>query len=82
VSRAVAVVVAAVFALLLAHPAIACAVCGGAKADNDWAFGITTLILSVLPPILFGCFVFYIVRAYRKSAREEAAAANISTPAE
>jgi len=58
--------------LLTASQALACAVCGGAKSDNDWMFGLTTLILSISPPVLFGVAIFFIVRAQRKSARDAA----------
>ncbi len=64
---------------LAASPSFACAVCGGAKSDNDWAFGITTLILSGLPPILFAAGMFFIIRAHRRAAREDA---SILPPAE
>ena len=70
-----AVVVAAVVALFGASDALACAVCGTAKAPNDWAFGLTTALLSFMPPLIFGGIVFFIVRAHKKARRDE-----ISTP--
>lgn len=72
--------VAFVVVMLTASAAFACPVCGGAKAENDWAFGVTTLILSVMPPLFFGGIIAFFVRAHRKAQREEAS--NISTPAE
>jgi hypothetical protein len=56
----------------------ACAVCGGSKSDNDWAFGATTVVLSTLPPILFGVMLFIILR-FKKRAD---AAAAVAPPAE
>ena len=67
-------------ALALAQSLAACAVCGSSKAENDLAFGITTLVLSVLPPILFGVGLFLILRAHKKARREEQA--GIAPPAE
>ena len=55
----------------------ACPVCGASKAENDWAFGITTLVLSTLPPLIFGGLVAFFIRASRKRQREES---SISTP--
>lgn len=74
------VVVAGVAGLVLlrSSTALACAVCGTAKAPNDWAFGLTTALLSFLPPLIFGSIVFVIVRAHKKARRDEGAA--ISTP--
>ena len=65
-------------ALLASNEALACAVCGSAKAPNDWAFGLTTALLSFSPPLIFGCIVFVIVRAHKKAKRDESA--TISTP--
>lgn len=67
--------VAFVATMLAANEAFACAVCGTAKSENDWAFGLTTALLSFLPPLIFGGIVFFIVRAHKKARREE-----ISTP--
>lgn len=58
-------------ALLPAEPVLACAACGTQKAENDWAFGLTTVFLSLLPPLLLGGFVFFIVRMSRRAARGE-----------
>ena len=58
-----------------------CAVCGASKADNDWAFGVTTLVLSLLPPVLFGVAMFFIVRAYRRRQAEDVVA-RVAPPAE
>jgi hypothetical protein len=73
---------------LVSSAALACPVCGTAKAENDWAFGVTTLLLSFMPPLMFIGGVVYLVRAHKKAARREladelAAAArtpSISTP--
>jgi hypothetical protein len=54
-------------ALLAAAPSLACAVCGTQKSENDWAFGLTTVVLSLLPPAIFGGIVFFIVRAVKKN---------------
>lgn len=68
---------------LATDAALACPVCGTAKADNDWAFGATTLLLSFMPPLMFIGGVVYLVRAHKKAARRElddARAPSISTP--
>lgn len=70
---------------LATEVALACPVCGTAKADNDWAFGVTTLLLSFMPPLMFIGGVVYLVRAHKKAARRElelddARAPSISTP--
>lgn len=65
------VVVIVALVMLGASEAFACAVCGTARAPNDWAFGLTTALLSFLPPTIFGGIVFFIVRAHKKARREE-----------
>lgn len=66
---------------LASSAAMACPVCGTAKSDNDWAFGLTTLLLSFMPPLMFLGGVVYIVRAHKRAARRELEdAASISTP--
>lgn len=68
---------------LASSAAMACPVCGTAKAENDWAFGVTTLLLSFMPPLMFLGGVVYIVRAHKRAARrelEDAAAPSVSTP--
>lgn len=64
--------------VLLADPASACAACGTQKSENDWAFGATTLFLSLFPPVLLAGFVFFIVRTIRRA--EERADEPTSTP--
>lgn len=76
--RGALLIVAIVAAMLASPSALACAVCGTGKQPNDWAFGLTTALLSFLPLMIFGGIVFFIVRAHRKARREEAA--SISTP--
>lgn len=68
-------VVAVAFA---SRDAFACAVCGTAKSPNDWAFGLTTVVLSFMPPLIFAGIVFFIARAHKKARRDESA--TISTP--
>lgn len=72
-SRAVVALALIVVAALLfgADAASACPVCGTAKAENDWAFGLTTLLLSFLPPGMFIGGVVYLVRAHKKAERDE-----------
>ena len=70
---------------LASSAALACPVCGTAKSENDWAFGLTTLLLSFMPPLMFLGGVVYLVRAHKKAARREledarAGAPSISTP--
>ena len=57
-----------------------CAVCGSSKSPNDNAFGVTTLVLSLLPIAMFALAVFFVMRAHKKAQRE--AASNIAPPAE
>jgi hypothetical protein len=70
---------------LVSSAAFACPVCGTAKSENDWAFGVTTLLLSFMPPLMFLGGVIYFVRAHRRAARRDAledaqGAPSISTP--
>lgn len=71
---------------LASSAAFACPVCGASKAPNDWAFGVTTLLLSCTPPLMFLFGVVFFVRAHKKAARRELEDANaasspsISTP--
>ena len=58
-----------VLVMLAAAESWACPVCGTAKAENDWMFGVTTLLLSFVPIVLFGGIVFFVVRAHKKAAR-------------
>lgn len=69
---AILVALACVAVVFGADAALACPVCGTAKAENDWAFGLTTLVLSFMPPAMFVAGVVYLVRAHKKAAREEA----------
>lgn len=62
---------AALLAVLVAAPAWACAACGTQKAENDWAFGLTTLFLSLFPPLLLAGLVAFLVRSSRRAARDE-----------
>jgi hypothetical protein len=64
--------------VVIAQQVAACAVCGSSKSDNDLAFGVTTLVLSLLPPVLFGLGLFFVIRAHKKAAKSE----NIAPPAE
>lgn len=80
-SRALLVVVAVVSVVALAaDPALACAVCGTQKTQNDWAFGATTVLLSILPPAMFAGLVVFIVRAAKKHAAQPDDTHNVSTP--
>ena len=56
---------------LASSAAFACPVCGASKAENDWAFGVTTLLLSFMPPLMFLFGVVFFVRAHKKAARRE-----------
>jgi hypothetical protein len=64
--------------VVIAQQVAACAVCGSSKSPNDAAFGVTTLILSLLPPVMFGIGLFFVIRAHKKAANSE----NIAPPAE
>ncbi len=65
---------------LASSAALACPVCGTAKAENDWAFGVTTLLLSFMPPLMFLGAVIFFVRAHKRAARRELdEASSIST---
>jgi hypothetical protein len=77
VNNATALVLVAVTAVLMgAGDALACPVCGTAKAPNDWAFGLTTVLLSIAPPLIFAGIVTFVVRAHRRARRAE----SVSTP--
>lgn len=81
-SRALSAFVFFVVALAT-EAALACPVCGTAKAENDWAFGVTTLLLSFMPPLMFIGGVVYLVRAHKKAARNgmsDDVPPSISTP--
>lgn len=65
--------------LVAAEPAWACAVCGTQKTENDWAFNLSTLFLSLLPPAMMGGLVYFLVRAVRKNARDQEET-SVSTP--
>lgn len=72
-----------VVVMLVANAALACPVCGANKSENDWAFGLTTVLLSLMPPAMFAGIVVFFVRAHRRAAREHQAPApapTISTP--
>jgi heme/copper-type cytochrome/quinol oxidase subunit 2 len=79
-----ALVVVVVVALTAAQPSWACAVCGAAKAENDWAFGVMTIVLSLLPPSMFVALVVYFVRSHKKNeaAGDDHRGPSIAPPAE
>ena len=67
---------AALALLLVAAPRLAeaCAVCmSGREDENQLAFILTTIFLSVLPPACIGGAIYWLVRRARQAEADEAA---------
>ena len=72
--RAVLASLAAVVAFALPGPAEACAVCMSGREDEvQLAFILTTLLMSVLPLIVVGGFVWWLRRRLRQMESTQAA---------
>jgi len=50
---------------MLIQSAHACPVCGFGQDGSQQAYLLTTGIMTFVPLILFGLFVFYLVRKYK-----------------
>ena len=76
-ARAQAAAVAASAAVVLggADAALACPACGAAKSENGWAFGVTIVILGVVPLSVFGGLAYWLRRAAVRARAESGAVA-------
>lgn len=63
---------AAVTALLASRGAWACAVCGQAAPENQWAYLVMTGILSVLPLVLMTGVAVWVGLRMHAAARDQA----------
>jgi hypothetical protein len=57
--------------LALTQLVATCAICGSSKADNTVAFMATTLALALVPIAVFGCGLFFVVRAHRRASANQ-----------
>lgn len=64
------------------HLAEACSVCtSGREEENQMAFILTTIFLSLLPPLCVGAVIFWLFRRAREVERAATAAAESTRPA-
>lgn len=65
---------ASLLLLLLSSPAFACAVCGGGYDPAKGSYVVMSIIISVLPLVMLGGILAFVIIKSRAADREAAAA--------